>query len=112
MRPSFDVTVIPCYVPGLLCHVNVIPLNPTEGYAGRPTSKAGVLHFIQILVRAYRSSIRFPHFIIFHLHAERPFLLTRLYLPFPLPALQSQYGVPATPRIRRGTYSSYVAVVR
>ena len=24
---------------GLLCHVNVIPLNPTKGYGGRPTSK-------------------------------------------------------------------------
>ena len=26
-------------LPGLLCHVNVIPLNPTAGYAGKPTSK-------------------------------------------------------------------------
>ena len=112
MRPSFDVTVIPCYVPGLLCHVNVIPLNPTEGYAGRPTSKAGVLHFIQILVRAYRSSIRFPQIIFFDMYAEHPWLLTRLCLLIPLSTLQSQYGVPATPRIRRGTYSSYVAVVR
>jgi 23S rRNA (adenine2503-C2)-methyltransferase len=24
---------------GMLCHVNVIPLNPTKGYDGRPTSK-------------------------------------------------------------------------
>lgn len=24
---------------GLLCHVNVIPLNPTKGYGGKPTSK-------------------------------------------------------------------------
>jgi adenine C2-methylase RlmN of 23S rRNA A2503 and tRNA A37 len=24
---------------GMLCHVNVIPLNPTKGYAGQPTPK-------------------------------------------------------------------------
>lgn len=24
---------------GMLCHVNVIPLNPTKGYGGKPTSK-------------------------------------------------------------------------
>eukprot|EP01038_Epipyxis_sp_PR26KG_P004937 gene4937-6909_t len=34
---------------GLLCHVNVIPLNPTTGYGGKPTSKEGVDKFIQVL---------------------------------------------------------------
>ncbi len=34
---------------GLLCHVNVIPLNPTDGFDGRPTSKAGVDKFCKIL---------------------------------------------------------------
>ena len=33
----------------LLCHVNVIPLNPTGGFNGKPTSKAGVDEFIRIL---------------------------------------------------------------
>ena len=34
---------------GLLCHVNVIPLNPTGGFGGRPTSKRGVDEFCDIL---------------------------------------------------------------
>ena len=34
---------------GILCHVNVIPLNPTSGYGGAPTPKAGVDEFIRIL---------------------------------------------------------------
>eukprot|EP01035_Chromulina_nebulosa_P024805 gene24804-32301_t len=34
---------------GLLCHVNVIPLNPTAGYAGKPTSKEQMQKFIAIL---------------------------------------------------------------
>ena len=34
---------------GLLCHVNVIPLNPTGGFSGRPTTKAGVDSFCSIL---------------------------------------------------------------
>lgn len=48
---------------GLLCHVNVIPLNPTAGFGGKPTPKAGVDEFCRIL---------------------------------------GTYGVPATPRTRRG----------
>ena len=48
---------------GMLCHVNVIPLNPTSGFGGKPTPKAGVDEFIRIL---------------------------------------GTYGVPATPRTRRG----------
>lgn len=28
---------------GMLCHVNVIPLNPTEGFGGKPTSKVRIL---------------------------------------------------------------------
>lgn len=34
---------------GTMCHVNVIPLNPTKGYAGKPTSRAGVDAFIRVL---------------------------------------------------------------
>lgn len=34
---------------GLLCHVNVIPLNPTKGFTGKPTTKAGVDEFVRIL---------------------------------------------------------------
>ena len=30
---------------GLLCHVNIIPLNPTNGYAGVPTSHTRALAF-------------------------------------------------------------------
>jgi 23S rRNA (adenine2503-C2)-methyltransferase len=36
-----------------LCHVNVIPLNPTKGYAGKPTNKEGVQKFIDILEKFY-----------------------------------------------------------
>ncbi len=34
---------------GLLCHVNIIPLNPTGGYAGRPSDMGAVDSFIEIL---------------------------------------------------------------
>ncbi len=34
---------------GVLCHVNLIPLNPTGGYAGRPSSAAAITQFIKIL---------------------------------------------------------------
>ena len=34
---------------GLLCHVNVIPLNPTVGFAGKPTPKEEVAAFCAIL---------------------------------------------------------------
>ncbi len=34
---------------GLLCHVNVIPLNPTQGYEGRPSDPARVEAFIDTL---------------------------------------------------------------
>jgi 23S rRNA (adenine2503-C2)-methyltransferase len=36
---------------GLLCHVNLIPLNPTKGYVGRPTDPAGAEKFIAALAR-------------------------------------------------------------
>jgi 23S rRNA (adenine2503-C2)-methyltransferase len=32
---------------GMLCHVNVIPLNPTKGYGGKPTSKVRYLILIE-----------------------------------------------------------------
>lgn len=38
-------------VEGMLCHVNLIPLNPTAGYAGSPSSRARVEAFQQELSR-------------------------------------------------------------
>lgn len=37
---------------GLLCHVNAIPLNPTTGYAGQPTSRARAAEFKTLLEQA------------------------------------------------------------
>ncbi|MBN1310957.1 MAG: 23S rRNA (adenine(2503)-C(2))-methyltransferase RlmN [Anaerolineae bacterium] len=37
---------------GLLCHLNVIPLNPTGGYRGRPSKPARVDRFVQT-VKSY-----------------------------------------------------------
>ena len=34
---------------GMLCHVNLIPLNPTEGFAGGPSSKERVDKFQEVL---------------------------------------------------------------
>lgn len=34
---------------GMLCHINLIPLNPTKGYAGGPSSKERVHRFVEIL---------------------------------------------------------------
>jgi 23S rRNA (adenine2503-C2)-methyltransferase len=34
---------------GLKCHVNLIPLNPTAGYAGTPSQTPAVQQFIDIL---------------------------------------------------------------
>ena len=34
---------------GMLCHVNLIPLNPTGGYAGLPSDPAAVQRFIAVL---------------------------------------------------------------
>lgn len=34
---------------GLLCHVNAIPLNPTEGYGGKPSDSAQVQQFVDTL---------------------------------------------------------------
>jgi 23S rRNA (adenine2503-C2)-methyltransferase len=36
---------------GLLCHVNLIPLNPTAGYDGGPTQLADADRFVEILGR-------------------------------------------------------------
>ena len=43
-------------VKGLLCHVNLIPLNPTNGYSGRPSSRQRVGAFQQELARYSVSS--------------------------------------------------------
>jgi len=44
---------------GLLCHVNVIPLNPTEGFAGQPSDPERVQAFIDTLSRyGISSSVR------------------------------------------------------
>ncbi len=37
---------------GMLCHVNAIPLNPTQGYFGKPTTRERAEAFKSILVRA------------------------------------------------------------
>lgn len=34
---------------GLLCHVNLIPLNPTARYDGAPTADADAAHFVEVL---------------------------------------------------------------
>ncbi len=34
---------------GMLCHVNLIPLNPTSGYAGGPSAAERVKRFVEIL---------------------------------------------------------------
>ena len=34
---------------GLHCHVNLIPLNPTGGYAGGPSDEAAVGQFVEVL---------------------------------------------------------------
>jgi 23S rRNA (adenine2503-C2)-methyltransferase len=36
---------------GMLCHVNLIPLNPTGGYAGKPSDPDRVKQFMNILQR-------------------------------------------------------------
>jgi 23S rRNA (adenine2503-C2)-methyltransferase len=37
---------------GLLCHVNAIPLNPTEGYSGEATDRQRAMAFKEILEQA------------------------------------------------------------
>lgn len=37
---------------GLLCHVNLIPLNPTKGYEGEPSDPMRIERFVRILERA------------------------------------------------------------
>ena len=37
---------------GLLCHVNVIPLNPTSGYEGGPSQPERVTRFVDTLTRS------------------------------------------------------------
>ena len=38
---------------GMLCHVNVIPLNPTTGYGGAPSSANRIDEFVRILEKTY-----------------------------------------------------------
>ena len=37
---------------GLLCHVNLIPLNPTQGYEGAPSDEKRIRQFVRILEEA------------------------------------------------------------
>jgi 23S rRNA (adenine2503-C2)-methyltransferase len=37
---------------GLLCHVNAIPLNPTEGYSGKATTRQRAYEFKEMLTRS------------------------------------------------------------
>jgi 23S rRNA (adenine2503-C2)-methyltransferase len=41
-------------VKGLLCHVNVIPLNPTRGYSGEATSRERAIAFQSELEHQHR----------------------------------------------------------
>jgi 23S rRNA (adenine2503-C2)-methyltransferase len=41
------------FLQGVKCHVNLIPLNPTEGYEGQPSDPARVATF-QAVLNAYR----------------------------------------------------------
>lgn len=34
-----------------MCHVNIIPLNPTEGYKGGPSMAEAVNQFVEVLAR-------------------------------------------------------------
>ena len=44
---------------GMLCHVNVIPLNPTDGYDGKPSDAARVQAFMDVLQQyGVSSSVR------------------------------------------------------
>ena len=44
---------------GLLCHVNIIPLNPTGGYGGKPADSAKIDKFMNILNHyAVNSAVR------------------------------------------------------
>jgi 23S rRNA (adenine2503-C2)-methyltransferase len=40
------------WLTGLLCHVNVIPLNPTQGYAGVATTRERAIAFRDTLIQA------------------------------------------------------------
>lgn len=38
-------------IQGMLCHVNLIPLNPTKGYGGKPSSREQVDKFQEVLAQ-------------------------------------------------------------
>ena len=40
---------------GLLCHVNAIPLNPTQGYSGQATTRERAEKFKEILNESWDS---------------------------------------------------------
>ena len=42
-------TALAKLIQNLLCHVNLIPLNPTSGYSGKPPSRGRVTAFQQVL---------------------------------------------------------------
>jgi 23S rRNA (adenine2503-C2)-methyltransferase len=48
---------------GILCHVNLIPLNPTAGFNGTATSREGVADFVRILVL-----YEYPMFFVYLRH--------------------------------------------
>jgi 23S rRNA (adenine2503-C2)-methyltransferase len=37
-----------------MCHVNVIPVNPTDAFEGKPSNKKAVGTFLAVLDREYR----------------------------------------------------------
>jgi 23S rRNA (adenine2503-C2)-methyltransferase len=46
-------TALAARISGMLVHVNLIPLNPTDGYAGQPSTEESVAAFTDILDRRY-----------------------------------------------------------
>ncbi len=52
---------------GFLCHVNLIPLNPTPGYAGKAPSKKRILEFKKVLEQHHiPCTVRIPRGISIH----------------------------------------------
>jgi 23S rRNA (adenine2503-C2)-methyltransferase len=48
---EFDASELAELIKGLICHVNIIPLNPTRKYQGRSTSHERALAFQSVLTR-------------------------------------------------------------
>jgi 23S rRNA (adenine2503-C2)-methyltransferase len=51
---------------GMLCHVNVIPLNPTANFGGKPTSKVRFMLYISCTLPSHNSGLSFivPNYLL------------------------------------------------